>query len=120
MKKSKVIAALSSLAHETRLEVFRLLVQKGPQGLPAGQLGDRLGLPSPTLSFHLNHLKHAGLISSRRESRSIIYTAAFDRMRDLLAFLIDDCCGGDPSICAPLAEVMSEAACCAAKTKEPA
>jgi len=63
MKKSNVISALSSLAHETRLEVFRLLVQKGPQGLPAGQLGDRLGLPSPTLSFHLNHLKHAGLIS---------------------------------------------------------
>jgi ArsR family transcriptional regulator, arsenate/arsenite/antimonite-responsive transcriptional repressor len=102
MKKSTVIAALSSLAHETRLEVFRILVQKGPEGLPAGQIGDRLGLPSPTLSFHLNHLRHAGLVSSRRESRSIIYTADYKTMNGLMAYLTENCCGGRPEICAPV------------------
>jgi DNA-binding transcriptional ArsR family regulator len=101
MKKLTVIAALSALAHETRLEVFRILVQKGPEGLPAGQIGDRLGLPSPTLSFHLSHLRHAGLVSSRRESRSIIYTADYKTMNGLLAYLTENCCGGRPEICAP-------------------
>jgi ArsR family transcriptional regulator len=101
MKKSTVIAALSSLAHETRLDVFRILVQKGPEGLPAGQIGDRLGLPSPTLSFHLNHLRHAGLVLSRRESRSIIYTADYKTMGGLMAYLTENCCGGRLEICAP-------------------
>ena len=77
MKKSTAVAALGALAQETRLEVFRLLVQKGPDGLAAGEIADRLGLPSPTLSFHLNQLRFAGLVTSRRASRSIIYSANF-------------------------------------------
>jgi DNA-binding transcriptional ArsR family regulator len=72
MKKLTVIGALGALAQETRLDLFRLLVQKGSAGLAAGEIGERLGLPSPTLSFHLNQLRFAGLITSRRESRSII------------------------------------------------
>src|ERR1700687_6116547 len=80
MKKSTVISALGALAQETRLDIFRLLVQKGPEGLPAGQIRTRLGQPSPTLSLHLNQLKFAGLVSSRRKSRSIIYTANFKMM----------------------------------------
>jgi ArsR family transcriptional regulator, arsenate/arsenite/antimonite-responsive transcriptional repressor len=101
MKRPKVIAALASLAQETRLEIFRLLVQKGPEGLPAGEIGERLGLPSPTLSFHLSHLKHAGLVKSRRHSRSIIYSADFATMMGLMAYLTENCCGGRPELCAP-------------------
>ena len=93
MKKSTVIAALGALAQETRLDIFRLLVQKGPEGLPAGEIGARLGQPSPTMSFHLNQLRFAGLASSRRESRSIIYSANFKAMNELLAFLTENCCG---------------------------
>lgn len=103
MKKPKAIAALASLAQETRLEIFRLLVQTGPEGLPAGEIGDRLGQPSPTLSFHLNHLKHAGLVKSRRESRSIIYSADFATMTGLMAYLSKNCCGGRTELCAPVA-----------------
>jgi ArsR family transcriptional regulator len=103
MKKSAVISALGALAQETRLDIFRLLVQKGPEGLPAGEIGSRLGQPSPTLSFHLNQLKFAGLVSSRRESRSIIYTANFKMMTNLLGYLTENCCGGRPELCAPAA-----------------
>src|SRR5208282_4525743 len=103
MKKSTVVAALGALAQNTRLDVFRLLVQKGPEGLPAGEIGEGLGLPSPTLSFHLNQLRFAGLVISRRESRSIIYSANFEAMNDLLAYLTENCCGGRPELCAPAA-----------------
>lgn len=99
MKKLAVIAALGALAQETRLDIFRLLVQKGPEGLPAGEIGSRLGQPSPTMSFHLNQLRFAGLVSSRRESRSIIYSANFKAMTDLLAYLTENCCGGRPELC---------------------
>src|SRR5215469_17365913 len=102
MKKSVVIGALGALAQETRLDVFRLLVQKGPEGLRAGEIGARLGQPSPTLSFHLNQLRFAGLVRSRRESRSIIYTANFKAMSDLLGYLTENCCGGRPELCAPV------------------
>lgn len=103
MKKSIAVAALGALAQETRLDIFRLLVAKGPAGLPAGEIGDRLGQPSPTLSFHLNQLRFAGLVTSRRVSRSIIYSANFKAMNDLLAYLTENCCGGNPAACAPLA-----------------
>ena len=103
MKKSVVIAALGALAQETRLDIFRLLVQKGPEGMPAGDMGMRLGQPSPTMSFHLNQLRFAGLVSSRRESRSIIYTANFKAMSDLLGYLTENCCSGRPELCAPVA-----------------
>src|SRR5271169_4722121 len=103
MKKSIVIGALGALAQETRLDIFRMLVQKGPEGLPAGEIGSRLGQPSPTMSFHLNQLRFAGLISSRRESRSIIYSANFKTMNDLIAYLTQNCCGGRPELCSPAA-----------------
>src|SRR5690242_20103214 len=99
MKKSAVIAALGALAQETRLDVFRRLVQKGPEGLPAGEIGSRLGQPSPTMSFHLNQLRFAGLVTSRRESRSIIYSANFKAMNDLVAYLTENCCEGRPELC---------------------
>jgi ArsR family transcriptional regulator len=99
MKKSSVIAALGALAQETRLDIFRLLVEKGPDGLPAGEIGMRLGQPSPTMSFHLNQLRFAGLVTSRRESRSIIYSANFKAMTALLGYLTENCCGGRPEVC---------------------
>jgi ArsR family transcriptional regulator len=101
MKKSSAIAALGALAQETRLDIFRLLVQKGPEGVPAGELGERLGQPSPTMSFHLNQLRFAGLVTSRRASRSIIYSANYKAMNDLLAYLTENCCGGNANVCAP-------------------
>jgi DNA-binding transcriptional ArsR family regulator len=99
VEKSSAIIALAALAHETRLDVFRLLVQTGPEGMPAGRIGEHLGLPSATLSFHLNHLRHAGLVSFRRESRSLIYMAEYPAMNDLLAYLTENCCKGDAASC---------------------
>ncbi|HVN90250.1 MAG TPA: metalloregulator ArsR/SmtB family transcription factor [Candidatus Binataceae bacterium] len=101
MKKSKVIAALGALAQETRLDIFRLLVEKGPEGIPAGEIGERLNLPSPTLSFHLSQLRFAGLIDSRRESRSIIYSANYKAMNEVLGYLSENCCGGRAEACTP-------------------
>jgi DNA-binding transcriptional ArsR family regulator len=99
MEKSDAISALAALAQETRLDVFRLLVQAGPDGVPAGQIGERLGLPSTTLSFHLNQLKHAGLVTFRREGRSLIYGAEYASMNELLAYLTENCCQGDVASC---------------------
>jgi ArsR family transcriptional regulator, arsenate/arsenite/antimonite-responsive transcriptional repressor len=100
MEKIQAIAALAALAHESRLDIFRLLVQTGPQGLAAGLIADRLTLPAATLSFHLSHLKHAALITVRREGRSLIYTAAYPAMNALLAYLTENCCQGDTAACA--------------------
>jgi DNA-binding transcriptional ArsR family regulator len=88
--KSAII--FDALSQETRLRAFRLLVQAGTDGLPAGAISEELGTPQNTLSFHLNHLSNAGIVSSRREGRSIIYQANFDMMRDLIGFLVKDCC----------------------------
>jgi DNA-binding transcriptional ArsR family regulator len=99
MEKSAALPALAALAQETRLDIFRMLVQTGTDGLPAGQIGERLGLPSATLSFHLNQLKHAGLITFRREGRSLIYAAEYAAMNELLAYLTENCCQGDASAC---------------------
>jgi ArsR family transcriptional regulator len=99
MEKLYAIAALAALAQETRLDIFRLLVQAGADGLPAGVIGEQLGLPSATLSFHLNQLKHAHLVKFRRESRSLIYTAEYPVMNDLLAYLTENCCQGDTAAC---------------------
>src|SRR5271155_4886907 len=99
MKKSQVIEALGALAQETRLDIFRLLVQAGADGLAAGRIGERLGLPSPTLSFHLNQLRHAGLIVPRRAGRSILYAADYKSMTGLMGFLTENCCRGDPTAC---------------------
>lgn len=101
MKKARTLAALAALSSEPRLDVFRLLVQNLPGGMPAGEIGARLGLPSPTLSFHLNHLKHAGLVTCRRDSRSIIYSADYKAMNGLIGYLTENCCRGDVEQCAP-------------------
>lgn len=95
------LRALGALSQGTRLAAFRLLVQAGPDGLPAGAIAEKLKAPAATMSFHLGQLTRAELISARRESRSIIYFARFERMRGLLEFLTEDCCGGHPEICRP-------------------
>jgi ArsR family transcriptional regulator len=93
MKKIDALAGLAGLAHETRLDIFRLLIEAGPAGMPAGEIGARLGLPPPTLSFHLKDLKSAGLIDCERDGRSLIYSADFGRMNALIAYLTENCCG---------------------------
>ena len=99
MKQSEAIAALGALAQDTRLAIFRLLVQAGQGGLAAGSISQTLGLAAPTLSFHLGQLKHAGLITMRRESRSLIYAAEYGTMNALLGYLTENCCHGDFSSC---------------------
>jgi ArsR family transcriptional regulator, arsenate/arsenite/antimonite-responsive transcriptional repressor len=98
---SEAVGALGALAQESRLAVFRLLVQRGPRGLPAGQIAERLGLPGPTLSFHLAQLGRAGLVRSRREGRSIIYVPDYAGMQALMGYLTDNCCREDAGDCAP-------------------
>ena len=105
METTSAVTALSALAHEGRLAIFRLLVRAGDAGLPAGEIARATGVLPNTLSSNLNILSVAGLVTSRRDGRSIIYSAAYDRMRELLAFLMEDCCAGNPLICGPLAEV---------------
>lgn len=100
MEAKQVIAGLGALAHETRLEVFRLLVQRGPDGLPAGTIAQSLGLPPSSLTFHLQQLTHAGLITQRRLSRQLIYATDFAAMNGLMAYLTENCCGGGVA-CAP-------------------
>jgi ArsR family transcriptional regulator, arsenate/arsenite/antimonite-responsive transcriptional repressor len=112
MESPSAVAALSALAHPGRLEVFRLLVRAGPEGMAAGEIARATGSLANTLSANLGLLAGAGLVGSRRDGRSIIYTAGYDRMRELLAFLMEDCCGGKPEICAPLAAIAERAACC--------
>jgi DNA-binding transcriptional ArsR family regulator len=119
MEKQDAIAALVALGHETRLDIFRLLMQAGPRGLAAGQIGERLALPPATLSFHLTQLKHADLVTFRRESRSLIYSAAYPVMNALLAYLTENCCqsalasceAAAPATCQP--EEIHETSACA-------
>ena len=94
MEKQNAIGALSALAQETRLDVFRLLVRAGPEGLPAGSVGGALGLPSATLSFHLKELKSAGLVRCERLGRSRIYSTDLDAVQELVQFLLQNCCQG--------------------------
>jgi len=110
MESQDAVGALSALAHPARLEVFRLLVQAGPEGLAAGDIARAIGSRANTLSTNLAILAGAGLVASRRDGRSIIYSAGYDTMRRLLGFLMEDCCGGNPEICAPLAEMAK--VCC--------
>ncbi len=99
MDTKQAVLALGALAQETRLELFRLLVQRGPEGLPAGAIAEKLGVLPSSLSFHLQQLVYAGLITQRRASRQIIYAAAFDSMNALMAYLTENCCA--QSTCAP-------------------
>lgn len=105
------VAALSALAHHARLSVFRMLVQAGQDGIAAGEIARRLDVPPNTLSSNLTILAHAGLIDSRREGRSVIYMARYENMTALLEYLLEDCCGGSPEICASLAVVLQRSHC---------
>lgn len=111
MEMKNAVAALSALAHEGRLTVFRMLVQKGPEGIPAGEIARRMGIAPNTLSSNLTILIHAGLIENRREGRSIIYSAKYENMTALLEYLMQDCCGGSPEICASLVEIVTRSHC---------
>jgi len=112
MELSEATETLSALSHEGRLAVFRLLVEAGPEGLAAGEISRRLGVPASSMSSSLAILERAGLVTSRRDGRSIIYAAGFAKMAALLAYLMKDCCAGSPQICAPIAEVANQAMCC--------
>lgn len=105
MNESAAIEGLSAIAHTTRMSVFRLLVKQGPQGLPAGEIARRLAIPPTTMSTHLSILARADLITPRREGRTIFYALRPQGVRDLLEFLVADCCGGQPELCAPLSPV---------------
>lgn len=108
MDSPAAVAALSALAQEHRLQVFRLLVQAGADGVPAGRIAERLKIAAPTLSFHLAQLKHAGLVQARRDGRSLIYAANYESMNGLMEFLTDNCCSGEASACrVPLCEPQS-------------
>jgi ArsR family transcriptional regulator, arsenate/arsenite/antimonite-responsive transcriptional repressor len=104
MESKAVVAALSALAQDSRLAVFRLLVQVGQEGLPAGKIAETLCIPPSSLSFHLKELTHADLVSSRQESRFVIYSANFQTMNELLGYLTENCCGGKPCLPNPLVE----------------
>jgi len=108
MEKNHAIEAMGALAHSGRLDIFRLLVRAGAEGMAAGEIARATAAAASTQSANLTILSRAGLITSRRDGRSIIYTAAYDRMRDLLGFLMEDCCAGNPAICAPLAALASQ------------
>jgi len=94
MDSPEIVNALSALAQEHRLALFRLLVQAGTEGMAAGSIADALGLPNSSLSFHLAHLNRAGLIEQRRDGRSLIYTANYPAMNELVGYLVENCCGG--------------------------
>lgn len=105
METKDAVNALAALAQDTRLELFRLLVRQGPEGLPAGHIAERLGLAPATLSFHLSQLRHAGLVASRRAGRQIVYAADYARMRALLSYLTEQCCQPGAASCAAPADV---------------
>jgi len=112
MEMTAALAALTALANDTRLAIFRMLVQQGPDGLPAGEIGADVKVAAATLSFHLKELERAGLVHARRAGRQIFYAADHAQMRGLLTFLTEDCCGGHPEICGPLPDPAADAACC--------
>ena len=116
METKEAVTALAALAQETRLSIFRLLVQVGPEGIPVGRIGEEVKVAPATLSFHLKELYHAGLISSRQESRFIYYTANFERMAAIMTFLTQNCCQGMPQECLSVAET-SLVGCCEPNSK---
>lgn len=101
MEKTDAVAALAALAQDSRLDVFRLLVEAGPEGMPAGEIANALELAPNTLTFHFDRLRAAGLVTVRRDGRSMIYAARFESMNALLDYLTANCCGGAPEQCAP-------------------
>jgi ArsR family transcriptional regulator len=116
MEKEKAVLSLAALAQPTRLEAFQILVKHEPDGLAAGDLARQLEVPQNTLSAHLSVLARAGLVTSERFSRSIVYRANLAEFQDVVLFLLRDCCGGRPEVCAPLLESLTP--CCPPKSKE--
>lgn len=110
MDERQALVAFGALSQETRLKVIRMLVVAGPSGISAGSIAEKMDVSPSNVSFHLKELERAGLITQQRESRSIIYSANYEALGGLVRFLMEDCCGGHPEICAPAAAV---AACCA-------
>ena len=115
MNRSQALDAFAALSQETRLGIVRLLVRQGPEGLPAGAVAEAARVSASNVSFHLKELERAGLIAARREARSIIYSANFAGLRELIAFLMKDCCAGHPEICAP---AVAAASCTPAKARK--
>lgn len=112
MRTKQAIEALSALAQESRLAVFKLLTRAGDGEMPAGEVARELDVPASTMSTHLAILERAGLIQSRRDGRTIFYRANLEGMTDLMAFLIEDCCEGRAELCTPLTSIVQRAACC--------
>ena len=111
MDKLSALETLNALAHETRLDVFRLLVQAGPTGLPAGEVATRLEVRQNTMSTHLAILTRAGMTTKLRDGRVIYYRANYQHMQELLLYLMQDCCGGKAEICTPMAAALAKASC---------
>lgn len=111
MDDTATIDTLSALAQPTRLSAFRLVVEHEPHGLPAGEIARRLDVPQNTMSTHLAQLTRAGLLAANKQGRTIIYRAEIDHMRSVMSYLVNDCCGGRPELCAPLIEDITP--CCA-------
>ena len=110
MEVKSAVAALAALAQDSRLAIFRTLVQAGPAGLPAGKIGEATGIPPSSLTFHLKELAHANMVSSQQQGRFVIYAANYSTMNALLAFLTENCCGGNPCppVCAPTKPIPEE------------
>lgn len=115
MKESQALNSFAALSQGTRLGIVRLLVRKGPDGLAAGEIAEAAGVSPSNVSFHLKELERAGLIAARREARSVIYSADYEGLRDLIGFLMKDCCGGRPEICAP---VLADPCCAPVKKRK--
>jgi DNA-binding transcriptional ArsR family regulator len=120
MELTDAVAALAALAQETRLSVFRLLVQAGPEGVPAGEIGGELDVPPATLSFHLKELARAGLVTARQDGRHIYYAADFPHMAALMSFLTQNCCRGMPQECLTVMETALGRCCAPASNKRKA
>lgn len=114
------VSALTALAHDDRLRAFRLLVKTGPNGLPSGEIAERLAIMPTRMSFHLATLERSGLVQARKAGRKVIYAVDIGRMRALLTFLTEDCCNGQPEICGDLAGVAGACAPVGASTEEEA
>jgi len=117
MEIKTAVSALAALAQESRLSIYRLLVEAGPDGVSAGRLGEKLEIPGATLSFHLKELAHAGLVSARQEKQFIYYTVDFERMAELMTFLTENCCKGMPQACLTVVETALGSCCSPKKTK---
>ncbi|WP_300380705.1 helix-turn-helix transcriptional regulator [Henriciella sp.] len=118
MKANNAILKFSALANERRLEVFRLLVKAGPSGLAAGRISDETGIAPNTLSAQLHLLSQAGLVTSERKGRSIIYAARFDAVSDLIVYLMEDCCGGEPCVADDVQAALARMECCAPEGRQ--